>query len=172
MLWTGTVEPRKNLKRLLEAWRAANRSEETLVLAGPRGWHEDLDTLISSVPNVRSVGFVDRATLAALYAGAAAFCWPSLREGFGFPVLEAMSYGCPVITSRGTSTEEIAGDAALLVDPTDPHEIADALSSVLDDRARADDLIRRGRGRAANFTWQRTAEGLSDAYSAGLEAAA
>jgi glycosyltransferase involved in cell wall biosynthesis len=115
VLWTGTIEPRKNLPRLLAAWQRAGRKDETLVLVGPGGWGEDIDARLQTIDNVRTLGFVDRHTLGALYAGAALLCWPSLREGFGFPVLEAMIQGCPVITSRGTSTEEIAGDAALLV---------------------------------------------------------
>jgi len=172
VLWTGTIEPRKNLRGLLEAWRLAQRSDEMLVLVGPEGWHEDIDPLVAAARNVRSTGFVDRSTLAALYSGASLFCWPSLREGFGLPVLEAMSHGCPVITSRGTSTEEIAGDAGVLVDPHDPNDIARALTEVLDDRNRAHALSERGLERAATFTWQRTAAALCDAYTAGLEAAA
>lgn len=172
VLWTGTIEPRKNLRGLLEAWRLAERNSETLVLVGPAGWGEDIESLVGGTRNVRSIGFVDRRSLAALYSGAVAFCWPSLREGFGFPVLEAMAQGCPVITSRGTSTEEIAGDAGVLVDPTDPHDIARALTEVLDDPARGDELRSRGLARSATYTWKRTADLLCDAYSAGMEAAA
>lgn len=172
VLWTGTIEPRKNLRGLLDAWRLADRKDEWLVLVGPEGWREDLEPELRAAHQVRSVGFVDRQTLGALYAGASAFCWPSLREGFGFPVLEAMAQGCPVITSRGTSTEEIVGDAGVLVDPTDVQAIAAALNEVLDDEVYAEELSSRGRARAATFTWERTADLLSDAYSAGVEAAA
>ncbi|MBW3594204.1 MAG: glycosyltransferase family 4 protein [Actinobacteria bacterium] len=172
VLWTGTIEPRKNLRGLLEAWRLADRDAEVLVLVGPEGWREDLQPALEAARNVRTLGFVDRSTLGLLYSGAAAFCWPSLREGFGFPVLEAMAQGCPVVTSRGTSTEEITGDAGELVDPGDPHDIARALTRVLDDRARAESLSARGRERAATFTWERTAELLCDAYTAGSRAAA
>ena len=118
MLSVGTKEPRKNLRTLLQAWKIAARKKERLVLVGPSGWGEGWDVELRSAGKVMSIGFVDRSSLRALYAGAAAFCWPSLREGFGFPVLEAMAEGCPVITSRGTSTEEIVGDSGVLVDPT------------------------------------------------------
>lgn len=164
VLWTGTIEPRKNLRGLLDAWRIADRSEETLVLVGPEGWREDLGDDIAAGERVRSIGFVDRTTLGALYGEASAFCWPSLREGFGFPVLEAMAQGSPVITSLGTSTAEIAGDAAMLVDPLDSDGIAAALTEVLDDPATARSLVEKGRSRAARYTWDRTAELLEGAY--------
>ena len=172
VLWTGTREPRKNLRGLLDAWRIAARKDERLVLVGPPGWGEDIEPLIREAGRVSALGFVDRDTLRALYAGASAFCWPSLREGFGFPVLEAMAQGCPVITSRGTSTEEVVGDAGVLVEPKDPNEIARALVEVLDGHGVAEDLSRRGRARASTFTWERTADLLCDAYTEGLEAAA
>lgn len=172
VMWSGTKEPRKNLRGLLEAWKIAARAKERLVLVGPSGWGEGWDDELRSAGRVMSIGFVDARSLRALYAGASAFCWPSIREGFGFPVLEAMAEGCPVITSRGTSTEEIVGEAGMLVDPNDPNEIAAALSALLDDPARARDLAQRGRERAASYTWDRTGEMLEDAYRAGIAVAA
>lgn len=172
VLWTGTIEPRKNLRGLLHAWRDAARRDATLVLVGPRGWNEDLSALIEGDESIRSLGFVPREALHELYAAATVFCWPSIREGFGFPVLEAMSHGCPVITSRGTSTEEIAGDAGILVDPADTSQIAGALTELLDDADRRSELGRRGRERAATFTWVRTAEALAEAYSSSIGVAA
>jgi glycosyltransferase involved in cell wall biosynthesis len=172
VMWSGTQEPRKNLRGLLEAWKIADRKDERLVLVGPAGWGVDLQPELSEAGRVMSLGFVDPSSLRALYAGAAAFCWPSLREGFGFPVLEAMAEGCPVITSRGTSTEEIVGDAGVLVDPTDPHEIATALKELLDDPAGSRALAERGQERAAGYTWQRTGELLEDAYASGIAVAA
>ena len=172
VLWTGTKEPRKNLRGLLEAWRIADRKDERLVLVGPAGWGDDLAEQMRAAGRVQSIGFVDRRSLAALYAGATAFCWPSLREGFGFPVLEAMSQGCPVISSRGTSTEEIVGDAGLLVDPHDPHEIAKAIGELLDDPTKRAELADAGRRRAATFTWQRTAALLHEAYDTSTRVAA
>ena len=160
VLWTGTLEPRKNLKLLLEAF-ARIESEATLVLVGPKGWGEDL----SAQPNVKALGFLPPTERDALYAGASAFCWPSLREGFGFPVLEAMAQGAPVITSRGTSTEEIAGEAGILVEPTDVAEVAGALERLLSDQGLREELSTNGRRQAAKFTWRATADALIDAYS-------
>lgn len=172
VMWSGTKEPRKNLRGLLEAWKIAAREKERLVLVGPSGWGEGWDEQLKAAGRVMSIGFVDARSLRSLYAGASAFCWPSIREGFGFPVLEAMAEGCPVITSRGTSTEEIVGDAGMLVDPNDTNEIAAALNELLDDPARARDLSQRGRQRAASYTWERTGEMLEDAYRAGIAVAA
>ncbi|MGH2693929.1 MAG: glycosyltransferase family 4 protein [Actinomycetota bacterium] len=165
VLWTGTVEPRKNLRRLLEAWRALARDDVELVLVGPKGWHEDLDAMIGDARRtVKTMGFVPRHHLEALYAGARVFCFPSLLEGFGFPVLEAMAQGTPVITSRGTSTEELAGDAAILVDPGDPSSIAEGIASVLDDAALHAKLSDAGPERAARYSWTNTADLIVTSY--------
>ncbi|CAN5712854.1 glycosyltransferase family 1 protein [soil metagenome] len=168
LLFTGTVEPRKNLPRLLAAFAALGRDDIDLVLVGPEGWNEDLAALLAGLgparAQVRALGFVPRDDLAPLYAGAAAFCYPSLREGFGLPVLEAMAQGTAVVTSLGTATEEVAGDAALLVDPLDTDAIAAALARVLHDEGLRSDLARRGAERAATYTWERTAELTVAAY--------
>jgi glycosyltransferase involved in cell wall biosynthesis len=156
VLWTGTVEPRKNLRGLLAAFARLDVDAE-LVLVGPKGWNEELDT----GARTRVLGFVPAADLRALYAGAEAFCFPSLMEGFGFPVLEAMAQGTPVVTSVGTSTEELAGDAGVLVDPRDPGAIAAGLERALRDDGR---LGEAGRERAAEFTWARTADLTVSAY--------
>jgi glycosyltransferase involved in cell wall biosynthesis len=112
------------------------------------------------------IGFVDPDELAPLYAGAAVFCFPSLREGFGLPVLEAMAQGTPVVTSAGTSTAEVGGDAAMLVRPTDSEAIADALNFLLADSARAGVLGAAGAERARAYSWEKTAGLLADAYRA------
>ena len=165
VLWTGTIEPRKNLPGLLEAFRALE-ADVDLVLAGPRGWKEDLDALLTGIrQRVRVLGFVPGSDLAGLYAGASVFCLPSLLEGFGFPVLEAMAQGTPVVTSRGTSTEELAGAAGVLVDPLDPGDIARGLASVLADPGRARKLGDAGRARAGGYTWTRTASLVAGAYA-------
>jgi glycosyltransferase involved in cell wall biosynthesis len=164
VLWTGTIEPRKNLPGLLRAF-ARVRADVDLVLAGPKGWNEDLDDHLGRArTRTRVLGFVPAEDLAPLYAGARAFCWPSLLEGFGFPVLEAMVQGTPVITSRGTATEELAAEAGLLVDPRDDAAIATALDAVLADAALARRLAEAGRARARSYTWGRCAHLVADAY--------
>jgi glycosyltransferase involved in cell wall biosynthesis len=168
VLWVGTVEPRKNLPRLLNAF-AALETEAQLVLVGPQGWNEELGARLAELPpgvrdRIRVLGFVPHGDLGPLYAGAAAFAFPSLLEGFGFPVVEAMAQGTPVVTSRGTSTEELAGDAGLLVDPRDRDELAAALQRVLDDGELATRLGGLGRSRAALYSWARSADLVLDAY--------
>jgi glycosyltransferase involved in cell wall biosynthesis len=166
VLFAGTIEPRKNLTRLLEAYDRLGPVDAELVLVGPEGWG-GLDT-----GSARRLGFLPRGELDALYAGAAAVCYPSLREGFGLPVLEAMAQGAPVVTSSTTSTAEVAGDTGLLVDPYDVDAIAGALQRLLADPDLARRMGDAARQRAATFTWERTAAGFVDAYraAAGVEA--
>lgn len=171
VLWTGTIEPRKNLPRLLAAWRQV-RTDAELVLVGPTGWNEELGASLENTPRVRVLGWLPRRDLTALYAGATALCWPSLWEGFGFPVLEAMVQSTPVITSKGTSTEEIAGGTALLVDPNEATDIARAIQELLDDPEVREGLAFAGRERARTFTWSATAEALIAAYGATIGALA
>ena len=154
----GTLEPRKNLRGLLDAWRRLARPDVGLVVVGPIGWGDAPD-VSTPPPNVTMTGFVDLHTRDALYRGAVASCYPSLFEGFGLPVLESMALGCPVVTSTGTSTEElVAGGAGLAVDPRDPDAIAAGLASVLDDPSLHDRLVAAGTARAAAHTWERAAE--------------
>ena len=163
-LWAGTIEPRKNLPRLLEAHARIGRDVD-LVLVGPRGWNEELDELPRVAGrSVKLLGFVPREHLGPLYAGAEVFCFPSLLEGFGFPVLEAMAQGTPVVTSRATSTEELAEGAGVLVDARDPESIAAGMERVLADGELAAELARAGPKRAAEYTWSRTAATLAEAY--------
>jgi glycosyltransferase involved in cell wall biosynthesis len=165
-LFTGTVEPRKNLPRLLEAFRSLDRDDVDLVLIGPEGWNEDIGSVISSLgARVHSLGFIPSAERDALMAGAAVFCYPSLSEGFGLPVLEAMAQGAPVVTAAGTATEEVIGDAGVVVDPTDTDAIADAIEELLDDRATAAGFARAAVERAATFSWERAAAGYVSAYA-------
>ncbi|HSB87000.1 MAG TPA: glycosyltransferase family 1 protein [Ilumatobacteraceae bacterium] len=157
LLFVGTVEPRKNLRGLVDA---LSRLDEPLplVAAGAEGWG-DID--IAANADVRFVGFVPAVDLAGLYAGAEVFCYPSEREGYGLPVLEAMAHGAPVVTSRGTATEETAGGAAVLVDPLDADDIARGITEA---RIRRDVLIERGLARAEVASWGETARLTAEAY--------
>lgn len=166
VLFVGQSERRKGVEALLEAFMLVRRQlpKLTLVLAGSRG-----DALQGAAPpGVRELGFVDDATLDALYAHAAIFAFPSRYEGFGLPVLEAMAHGAPVIAARSSAIPEIAGDAALLVELDDAEALADGMLRIAGDRAFAEGLRERGRARARQFTWRRTAAETLDVLEAAV----
>lgn len=170
VLHVGTAEPRKNLVGLLSAMDLIDHPDVELVLVGPPGWGPDLEHRIATTRRrVRTLGFVSSDELGPLYAGAAVFCYPSLWEGFGLPVLEALVQGTPTITSAGTATEEVAGDAAILVDPHDPQALAASLDRLLSDRSLQDALRSVGPTRASGFTWERTATATRAVYREVLE---
>jgi glycosyltransferase involved in cell wall biosynthesis len=170
VLFCGTIEQRKNLPRLLQAFQKLPRTDHDLVLAGPLGWNPpewnaEMEAAASRLGRrCRRLGAVPTSDLDALCARASVVVYPSLGEGFGFPVLYAMAQGAAVVTSAGTATAEVAGDAALIVDPGEVDAIAEAIERVLDDRAFAATLGQRGRERAAAFTWDRTAAVAADVY--------
>ena len=166
VLWVGTLEPRKNLDRLVAAMSAAAPlSDVPLVLVGPTGWRTDVARTVAPLgERAVVVGSVSEVEKRAWYEAADVFCLPSLHEGFGLPVLEAMAHGVPVVTSAVTATEELAGDAGLTVDPTDTGAIAEALCAVLDDETLAARLADAGRTRAASRRWSDTADGLMAVY--------
>ena len=156
VLCIGRPDRRKNYARVLEAVEAL-RSEGAfdgrLLLVGPRGSLAGVDDSESVV----TTGYIEHDRLPALYRGALALAYPSLAEGFGLPILEAMSCGTPVVTSNRSSMPEVAGDAALLVDPESVESIKAALQRLATDAQLRDDLTRRGRERAAKFTWEAVA---------------
>ncbi len=169
LLFAGAIEPRKNLLRLVEAFTAVHirqRDVPPLILVGPPGWRnqEIRDRIATAGPHVRYLGYLPKDDLAALMAGCAAFIMPSLYEGFGLPVLEAMTCGVPVVTSIGGALEEVAGEAAILVDPQDTDEIAAGIEKVLDDTALREVLVKKGVARAAQFSWERTARETLSVY--------
>ena len=163
VLYVGTIEPRKNLVRLLEAFEPLRSRGlvDALVIVGRRGWLTGpfFDALKrSSVKDcVILPGFVSDADLPAVMAGAAALALPSEFEGFGLPIVEAMACGTPVVCSGTSSLPEVAGDAALLVDPTDTQAWSDTLARVLTDPSLRAELAARGLARAATFGWDRAA---------------
>lgn len=162
ILSVGTLEPRKNLPALLRAFASLTREiPHDLILIGAEGWLTDEIYRSLQTPElagrVRLTGFVEDEDLPCWYSAADCFAFPSLYEGFGLPVLEAMACGVPVVTSNVSSLPEVAGEAALLVDPSDEAQIAAGIRQVVTEPRIADSLRRRGRERAAGFTWERTA---------------
>ncbi|MGH9025556.1 MAG: glycosyltransferase family 4 protein [Acidimicrobiia bacterium] len=160
VLWVGTQEERKNVGTVIEAFgRIAARDESvSLVLHGNQGWLGDevaqrIRELGLEPRTVASEGSLTRAELAFLFSRATVFVFPSLYEGFGLPVLEAMACGAPVVTSDRSALPESAGDAGVLVDPASVEAVADAVLALLDDPDRRTELRRRGRARAAGFSW-------------------
>jgi alpha-1,3-rhamnosyl/mannosyltransferase len=155
VLFIGTIEPRKNIDMLLDAFEAlpgSVRQEFELVVAGPMGWAQAETT--ARVRRVRYLGYIPEPDIAPLTAAATVFAYPSLYEGFGFPVAQAMAAGTPAITSNVSSLPEITGDAALLIDPRSLTELRDALSRLLLSPTLRAELAARGRSRARAFGWE------------------
>jgi glycosyltransferase involved in cell wall biosynthesis len=175
VLSVGTLQPRKNYLRLIRAFAnlkpetlkpEAAKPETQLAIAGGRGWlYEDIFSEAERHGDrVRILGFVDEGDLPALYRSAVLFAFPSLYEGFGLPVLEAMACGVPVVCSNASSLPEVAGEAGLLVDPLDTDGLAEAMRRVLEDSRLRREMIARGVAQAARFTWERAARQLVDVF--------
>ncbi len=175
VLSVSTLEPRKNFDRLLAAHLSLPprlRARFPLAIVGGSGWGVTLDNRVAERAQrdgtLRLLGRLPDEELVDVTARAACFAYVSLYEGFGLPVLEGMATGVPVVASSTTATGETAGDAALLVDPTSVEEIGACLAQILDDPALAQALGRKGVARAAEFGWDRTAEGLIDCWAKAL----
>jgi len=162
VLSVGTLQPRKNFVRLIRAFARLPDTGRVLVIAGGRGWLYEsvLEEAARHPDRVRVLGFVEDADLPALYRGADLFVFPSFYEGFGLPVLEAMACGVPVVCSGVSSLPEVAGDAALLVNPEDEDGLMGAMRRALEDEGLRREMTARGRARAAEFTWERAARQL------------
>jgi glycosyltransferase involved in cell wall biosynthesis len=164
-LFVGTLEPRKNLERLIEAYALLPKSQRdklSLVIAGGKGWgNVDLLTLLKKnklQESVKLLGYVDEQQLAALYANARFLAMPSIYEGFGLPLVEAMQYGTPVLTSNTGCLAEIAGDAGILVDPLSIESISHGIGQLILDNRLLETLKVNAMSRSRQFTWQRCAE--------------
>jgi len=172
-LHVGNIEPRKNLINLFKAcdlvWNKLG-GDFQLVVVGKRGWlyREIFETLRRAkfAEDVVFTGYVQDGDIPTLYSGADFFVFPSLYEGFGLPILEAMRCGVPVIASRVASLPEVAGDAALYVDPNDPGDIAEKMVKLAFDETLKEALRRKGFVQAANFSWEKTAKKTLDVYEA------
>nr|VFK63726.1 MAG: Glycosyltransferase involved in cell wall bisynthesis [Candidatus Kentron sp. UNK]VFK70930.1 MAG: Glycosyltransferase involved in cell wall bisynthesis [Candidatus Kentron sp. UNK] len=171
ILFTGTIEPRKNLARLLAGFSALPkdlRQAFQLVIAGGKGWGtinlQDEIQKYKLTEQVIVTGYVSEKELSRLYAGAYCLAMPSLYEGFGMPILEANSFGVPVITSNTSSMPEVAGDAAILVDPLEIEDITRSLRMLLENRGLRETLSRRAIENAQRYSWEKTARLTLDAF--------
>jgi glycosyltransferase involved in cell wall biosynthesis len=172
ILALGTLEPRKNIARLVEAFAdvSSRHPDVSLLVAGADGPAKPaVEAAREALPvamrrRVHLAGYVDDRVRSALLAKATLFVYPSIYEGFGFPILEAMAAGTPVLAGDAGAIPEVAGDGALLVDPTDTAALADAINRALEDDDLRGTLIRAGRRRAASFSWRTAAAGLTDLY--------
>jgi alpha-1,3-rhamnosyl/mannosyltransferase len=172
VLYLGSNKPHKNLERLIEAWALLRLRSMPLVIAG--AWDnryrevKQRATALGLERQIHWLGSLPEADLPALYGGALLFVFPSLYEGFGLPVLEAMACGTPVVCSNSSSLPEVAGDAALLTDPLDTEKLAMALRTAIEDEHLRQELRERGLRRAQDFSWSRTARLTLETYRASL----
>ena len=172
ILFVGTLEPRKNVVRLIEAYARLPKGRPPLVLVGSKGWlYDEIFARVEALnlqEQVRFAGYASADTLPYWYNAAELLAYPSLYEGFGLPPLEAMACGTPVVTSTASSLPEVVGDAALLVDPTDVEALALAMESVLSDQELRRQMQAAGLAQARRFSWETAAQGTVESYRRAL----
>ena len=168
ILYLGTLEPRKNVEGIISAFEQITDSGYSLVIGGGKGWlYRKIykkASRSSAKDKIKFIDYVDPADRSALYQLADLFIWPSFYEGFGFPPLEAMSVGCPVITSTNSSLPEVVGDAAILVDPYNVKEITSAMNQILIDDQLRQNLINKSYQQVKKFDWQNTAKEILNIF--------
>lgn len=171
ILFVSTIEPRKNLTNLITAFnhlKQTHKIEHKLVLIGQKGWrYESIFVAINNSPYQQDIHHLDYLSdneVAAFYSQADVFAYPSIYEGFGLPVLEAMTLNAPVVTSNTSSLPEVVGDAAILIDPQDPLQIAEAIIQVISNTHLRQSLIEKGKERVKIFSWEKTAQETLKAY--------
>ena len=170
-LFVSTLEPRKNVIGLIQAFNYLKQNykiEHQLVLIGQTGWkYQPILDMINQSPyrtEIHHLNYLSDDLVALFYSQAEAFIYPSFYEGFGLPVLEAMTLGAPMITSNGSSLPEITGDSALLINPNHSMELADAMLNIVRDRVLRDNLIFKGKEQANKFSWKKTAQATLNVY--------
>ena len=175
LLFVSTIEPRKNIISLIRAFnllKETHKLEHQLVLIGQKGWlYQSIFQAIENSPwkhRIHYLGYLSDELVALFYLKADVFVYPSYYEGFGLPVLEAMTLGTPVITSNTSSLPEVAGDAAILIDPNDFEQLADAIWQVVSDSQVRQKMVQKGKERAKLFSWERTASETINAYKLSL----
>jgi len=169
LLSVATLEPRKNLKRVILAFKEIKKiiPEMQLVLVGKVGWDEEVRKMMGNRPkDIIFTGFIDEKDLLAFYSSATCFVFPSLYEGFGLPILEAMACGCPVVTSNISSMPEVGGQAAVLVEPLEVESISHGIIKAI---KRKEDLIKKGFQQVDNFSWEKTAKETLKAYNEAIK---
>jgi glycosyltransferase involved in cell wall biosynthesis len=169
ILGVGKLSPRKNFISVLKAFNAIkDKIEHQLVIVGGNGWDfQEIEKVIIELDlnkRVELLGYVTDEYLVPLYQNASVFVYPSKFEGFGLTILEAMACGCPVITSNITSPPEVAGNAAILIDPNSHEELAEAIFSVCDNRVKVNEMVEMGLQRAVQFSWTDCATSMIEIY--------
>lgn len=162
ILFVGTLQPRKNISKLIEAFSKLKKQNLKLVIVGKKGWlYEDIlnaPAKFGISEKVKFLDFVNDEDLPSLYKNALCFVLPSLYEGFGLPVLEAMQYGCPVLTSNVSSLPEAGGDGAIYFDPQNADDIAQKIEEVISNKNLREEMVKKGYNQVKKFSWKKTAK--------------